>query len=137
MVEITQLWLPVLLSGVAVFFISFCMWMVLPHHRSDWSPLPDEDGQMSKLREMRVTPGQYTFPHCATPAQMKDPEWMNKYNAGPKGYLIVLPEGPTGLPEDYDVDATHTLSTVARRQFDSPEFDNISGLEPNYIANDV
>lgn len=97
MVELSQLWLPVLLSGVAVFFISFCMWMVLPHHRSDWTPVPDEDGVMDTLRGMNVGAGQYTFPHCASPAQMKDPEWIGKYNAGPKGYLIMLPDGPPAM----------------------------------------
>ena len=43
----------------------------------------------------------------------------------------------TVLPEDYDADATHTLSSVARRRFGGEEFDGVEGLEPDYIANDV
>jgi hypothetical protein len=98
MVELSQLWLPILLSGVAVFFLSFLMWMVLPHHRSDWTKLPDEDGLMARLKEMGVTsPGQYSFPHCSDPAQMKDPVWMARHNAGPKGFLILQPEGPASM----------------------------------------
>ena len=46
MVTLVDLWLPILGSAVAVFFISFTMWMVLPHHKGDWKPLPDEDGTM-------------------------------------------------------------------------------------------
>jgi formylmethanofuran dehydrogenase subunit E len=43
----------------------------------------------------------------------------------------------TVLPEDYDADATHTLSSVARRRFGGEEFDGVEGLEPDYIANDI
>ena len=42
----------------------------------------------------------------------------------------------TVLPDDYDVDAAHTLSSVARRQFNAEEFE-FTGLEANYIDNDV
>jgi formylmethanofuran dehydrogenase subunit E len=42
----------------------------------------------------------------------------------------------TVLPEDYEVDATHTLSSVARRRFGGDEFD-FAGLESDYIDNDV
>jgi formylmethanofuran dehydrogenase subunit E len=42
----------------------------------------------------------------------------------------------TVLPEDYDVDATHTLSSVARRRFGGEEFE-FAGLESDYIDNDV
>ena len=97
MVELSQLWLPILLSAVAVFFISSMMWMVLPHHKSDWSPLPAEDKLMDTLRAMGVGGGQYSFPHCSDPAQMKDPEWMAKYNAGPKGFLVLKDDGPVNM----------------------------------------
>ncbi len=96
-VELSQLWLPILLSGVAVFFLGFLMWMVFPHHRSDWRPLPDEDRVMKTLRELGVGGGQYTFPHCSGPAQMKDPEWIAKYNAGPKGFLVLKHDGPESM----------------------------------------
>ncbi|MFT5292429.1 MAG: hypothetical protein ACI8QS_003704 [Planctomycetota bacterium] len=95
--ELAQLWLPILLSATAIFFLSFLMWMVLPHHRGDWKPLPDEDATMKSLRESGVGPGQYAFPHCSHPSQMKDPEWMAKYNAGPKGFLTLRPEGPESM----------------------------------------
>ena len=95
MPEITELWLPVLLSGVAVFFLSFVMWMVLPHHRKDWAKVPDEEGVKSALGD--IPSGQYMFPHCGTPEQMKDPEWIQKRDAGPTGMLIVLPRGPMNM----------------------------------------
>lgn len=97
MVELSQLWLPILLSAVAVFFLSFVMWMVLPHHRPDWKRLPDEDRFMDQLRALGPTELQYSFPHCSDPAQMKDPAWMAKYDKGPKGFLVLKPNGPESM----------------------------------------
>ena len=98
MVELSQLWLPIALSAVAVFFISFVMWMVSPHHKSDWEKLPDEDKLMDVMREMGVKGGtQYALPHCADAAQMKDPEWVARYNKGPKGMLIMRKDGPESM----------------------------------------
>lgn len=97
MVELSQLWLPILLSGLAVFFLSFCMWMVLPHHKSDWGPLSDEDGFMDLVRSMGAKAGQYTFPHCASNEQMRDPAFLEKYSKGPKGFLVLRPDGPGSM----------------------------------------
>lgn len=113
MVELSQLWLPILLSGVAVFFLSFLMWMVLPHHRSDWVRLPDEDKVMDTLREMGVGGGQYSFPHCSDPGQMKDPEWMARYNRGPKGFLILKPDGPDSMGKALGVSGLFNVVTAA------------------------
>jgi len=40
MVSVGALWLPILLSGAVVFVASSLVWMVLPHHKSDWAALP-------------------------------------------------------------------------------------------------
>ena len=94
-VSIIDLWMPILFSGIAVFFLSFIMWMVLPHHRSDWGPVPDEAGTMAHLGDLPR--GQYMFPHCKDPKQMQDAEWMKKRNAGPSGILTILPRGPQNM----------------------------------------
>jgi hypothetical protein len=39
---LTSLLLPVLLSGVALFFASFLTWMVLQIHKQDWIKLDKE-----------------------------------------------------------------------------------------------
>ena len=107
MVTILELWLPILLSGVAVFFLSFLMWMVFPHHRSDWAPLPDEDGTMGFLGDIEA--GQYTFPHCASPESMKDPAWIKKAEDGPSGLLIIRPRGPMNMGKAMGVSFTFNL----------------------------
>ena len=50
MVTISALWLPILLAGVAVFIASSIVHMLLPHHKTVWGTVPDEDGVMDALR---------------------------------------------------------------------------------------
>lgn len=97
MVELTALWLPILATTVAVFFLSFLMWMVLPHHHKDFGALPDEDALMSTLRAQGLKPGLYGFPHCPDKESMKDPAWNAKRNAGPSGFLSVMPPGACNM----------------------------------------
>lgn len=107
MVQLTDLLLPILLSGVAVFFLSFMMWMVLPHHRKDFSKLPDEDGTMAALADVKS--GEYTFPHCSDPSQMKDPEWVAKRDKGPAGFLTIFPRGPISIGKSMGISATYNV----------------------------
>ena len=97
MVELTALLLPILIAGVIVFFASFVMWMVLPHHKSDWARLPDEDATIAALRQAGLRRGQYGFPHCGSNAQMKDPAWVKRFEEGPSGFLIVRRSGPMNM----------------------------------------
>ena len=92
MVGMAELWLPILVSGIAVFFLSFIMWMIMPHHRSDWSELPDEEGVMKALGDVKA--GQYMTPYCSSPEKMKDPDWIKKREAGPAAILLIFPRGP-------------------------------------------
>jgi len=96
MVELTSLWLPILLTGVALFFASFLAWMVLPHHRKDWIGLPDEAGFNKAIGELNVPAGNYMFPYCATPEEMKSPEYLERQKAGPNGLLQLWP-GPCNM----------------------------------------
>jgi hypothetical protein len=48
--SVWSLWLPIVVSGVALFFASWAAWMLLPHHKPEWKGLPDENALMSTLR---------------------------------------------------------------------------------------
>jgi hypothetical protein len=96
MVELTSLWLPIVLSSVALFFASFLAWMVLPHHKQDWIGLPDEAAFGKALGDLNVPAGQYMFPHCATAEEMKSPEFIERQKKGPIGLLQVWP-GPCNM----------------------------------------
>jgi hypothetical protein len=61
MVSIGALWLPILLSAILVFVVTFLLWMVSPHHRTDWTKLEDR-GVMAALKQAGLPPeGQYQF----------------------------------------------------------------------------
>ena len=96
MVELTSLWLPIVLSGVALFFASFLAWMVLPHHKQDWIGLPDESGFGKALGSLNVPSGNYMFPYCATSEEMKSPEFLERQKTGPNGLLQLWP-GPCNM----------------------------------------
>ena len=40
---LTQLWLPIVVSGVVVFLLSALAWTVMPHHKKDFTGLPNAD----------------------------------------------------------------------------------------------
>jgi hypothetical protein len=90
MVTLTSLWLPILLSAVAVFFASFIVHMVLPFHRKDYGKVPSEDEVMSALRKFSIAPGDYFIPCAAGPADMKTPEYKQKVEQGPIVIMTVL-----------------------------------------------
>jgi hypothetical protein len=90
-VSVWELWLPIVISGVALFFASAAAWMVLPHHKPEWKGLPNEEATMATLRDGGVPPGQYMFPYCASPEAMKSEEMKRRLQAGPIGTLAVWP----------------------------------------------
>ncbi|MCW9095642.1 MAG: hypothetical protein OQJ74_07355, partial [Ignavibacteriaceae bacterium] len=69
MVPILSLWLPILLSAVAVFILSSIIHMVLGYHKNDFSTLPNEKQVLDDLRKHNLPEGDYSFPR---PNNMKD-----------------------------------------------------------------
>lgn len=94
-VQLSSLWLPILLAAVIVFFASFLAWMVLPHHRSDWKKLPDEEGVRKLLRGL--APGEYNIPHATTSDEWKSEAWVEKAKEGPNAFISVIPPGPPAM----------------------------------------
>lgn len=84
-----SLWLPILVSTVIVFVAAFLFWQVLPHHRSDWVSIPNEESLLQVLRNLSLKRGQYVFPHAMTPEGGKDPEAVAKAKEGPLGSLVI------------------------------------------------
>ena len=89
MVTLGSLWLPILLAGIAAFFVQAMMWMVLPHHKSDFAPIPDEDSFLRQLRSWSPERGMYFFPRAQSPTHAKDPDAQAALAAGPFGYLTI------------------------------------------------
>jgi hypothetical protein len=93
MVALSSLLLPILISAVAVFFLSWLFHMLLPHHRSDFKKLPNEDAVMDALRKFDIPPGDYMTPCGDGPKSMKDPAWLEKFKKGPVMVTTVMPAG--------------------------------------------
>jgi len=97
MVGILQLWLPILVAAVFVFIASSIVHMVLKFHKKDYDKLSDEDGIMAALRDAKVGPGNYTFPHVADMKDFNDPEVQEKFKKGPVAFMNVLPNGAPNM----------------------------------------
>jgi hypothetical protein len=97
---LSQLWLPILLSTVAVFIASSVIHMVVPIHKSDYKGVPEEGRLLDGLRPLNLQPGEYYFPWCADMKEMKKPEFMQKRLQGPVGVLTVMPAGPPSMSKN-------------------------------------
>ena len=93
MVPLTDLWIPILVAAVVVFFASSVIHMVLKYHRSDVAGLPQEDVVREALRRQNVPPGQYTIPYCADMKDMQTDAMKQKFAEGPVGILTLRPAG--------------------------------------------
>jgi hypothetical protein len=93
MAFLASLWLPILVSAVGVFFVSFITHMVLPYHRSDVRQVPagKEDEILDALRRASLPPGDYGAPHAGSAAGMKDPVFVAKATKGPVAFITVAP----------------------------------------------
>ena len=90
MTFLTDLWLPIVLAAVIVFFASFILHMVVPLHKKDYAKLPNEDAVLAAMRSAGVKPGAYMFPHCESPKDWNTPEAIAKREKGPLGMVTVL-----------------------------------------------
>lgn len=92
-----SLWLPILVSTVAVFVLSAVLHMVFKYHNADYKKLPDEDAVGEVMRKHPAAPGLYVIPHCVDSKSMKDPAVIKKYETGPVAIIAVLRSGAPNL----------------------------------------
>lgn len=90
MVSLANLWLPILVSAAAVWIASAIAWIVMPHHKGEHKPFPDEDAVLAAIRGQNVPPGIYAFPDW-DPSKSKDPAFIAKMTAGAMGMVHVWP----------------------------------------------
>jgi hypothetical protein len=91
---LASLILPILLSAVALFLLSFLSWMIVQLHKDDWKKLANEDAYMATAASTPV--GSYMFPCAMSMAEMKTEEFQKKYDAGPRGIVTILPKANMG-----------------------------------------
>lgn len=91
MVPIPSLWLPVLVSAVIVFFASWIVHTILPHHKADLKRVPDEESFLEAMRKLSIPPGDYLAPRPATMQDLKNPAFVEKRKRGPIVLMTVTP----------------------------------------------
>lgn len=97
MVSIASLWLPILLSAVFVFFLSWLIHMLLPYHRTDYRKLPAEAEVQEALRRFDIAPGDYMLPCPEGPRGMRSPEYIQRRDRGPVAVMTVMKSGPFNM----------------------------------------
>ncbi|MGB7211057.1 MAG: hypothetical protein WBC97_00345, partial [Gemmatimonadales bacterium] len=94
MTGLAALWLPILLSGVAVFIVSSIIHMLTPWHKHDFATLPDEGKVRAALGPLNIPPGDYMVPKPYSMEEMKSSAFADKHKAGPVVVMTVMRPGP-------------------------------------------
>ncbi|MBL7994136.1 hypothetical protein JNM05_02095 [bacterium] len=97
MVSILALWLPILLSAVAVFIVSSIIHMFLQWHKGEYPKLANEDQVIDALRPVNLKPGDYMVPRAASMEDMKSEAFAEKMKKGPVIIMTVLPNGAPSM----------------------------------------
>src|SRR5438045_9213781 len=91
MIALTALWLPILVSAVAVFVVSSIIHMTPLWHKTDDPRYSNEERVLDALRPIGIPPGDYLMPRPANTAEMRSPEFGEKMKRGPMVLLTVMP----------------------------------------------
>lgn len=92
-----ELWKPILLGGLAVFVMSALVWTLLPHHRTEWAKLMNEDAVGEALRGASPAPGLYAIPHMGGMSGAGTTEEKAKLIRGPIAYITILRNGAPAM----------------------------------------
>lgn len=129
--SVFELWLPILLAGVATHIASTIAWTVMPHHKPEWNKLPGdvEDGLLDFIDSKNVPAEQYLFPYADDPKEMSTPEFKAKEGRC-RGMLVLWPN-PTnmgkaiGLTLAFFMVAAFLVGYVASIAFGAGESDKL------------
>ncbi|HXH28566.1 MAG TPA: hypothetical protein VNL37_05935 [Candidatus Polarisedimenticolia bacterium] len=94
-----SLWLPVIVSAVAVFVASSILHMALKYHKADYRPCPEEEAVRAAIAKANPAPGLYATPYCPDMKQMKEPAIRERFDKGPVALLTVFPRGLPNMPK--------------------------------------
>lgn len=94
MVPLTALWLPILVSGVAIFIVTNILWMVLKFwHFADYKRFPDDKVFVDATRPLQA--GMYVFPWMDM--KTMTPEQREERHKGPSGLLYLRNPSPFSM----------------------------------------
>jgi hypothetical protein len=91
MTALSALWLPILVSSVAVFVVSSIIHMTPLWHKTDYPRYANEDRVLDALRPLGLPPGDYFMPRPANSTEMRSPEFLEKLKRSPSVLMTVMP----------------------------------------------
>jgi len=94
---VAQLWLPILVATALCFAASAVIWVLGPHHRTEWKAPPGQDAIMEALRQGNAKAGSYMFPHADRADKAAFEAAMKRWAEGPSGVLYIFPRGPMNM----------------------------------------
>jgi hypothetical protein len=97
------LWLPILLSAVAVFIISSLVHMVFKWHMPEYKGFANEDAVRAAINAHQPAPGQYVLPYCTDMKEMAGEAMTKKYQEGPVGFVRLGAPGPNKMGQSLGV----------------------------------
>ena len=95
MIYLTSLWLPMILSAVAVFIVSTIIHLLLPYHKSDFKKLPSETEILDVMSKAAIPPGEYMMPFAGSMKETRSPEFIEKWKKGPHAFVTATKVGAT------------------------------------------
>jgi len=93
MVDLSALWLPILVASIIVFAASSVIHMAPLWHKKDFPPMPREAEVLAALRPFAIPPGDYFLPRPGGMDEMRSPEFKQKVAQGPVALMTVMPSG--------------------------------------------
>ncbi|MFM9958485.1 MAG: hypothetical protein ACKVZJ_10435 [Phycisphaerales bacterium] len=89
-----QLWLPIVLSALLLFFASSVIWMALPIHKNDYTdPKEKQHALHEAVKASGLAPGQYFIPFD-NQGKDKSPEIAARMETGPYFLVQIMPGKP-------------------------------------------
>lgn len=95
--SLANLWLPILVATVLCFIASALIWMIAPHHKKEWPPVPGQDDLIATLRKHNVGQGNYMFPHADRSDKTAFEAASKQWAEGPAGVLYIFPKGKLNM----------------------------------------
>lgn len=104
------LWLPVVLSAVAVFIVSAILHMVLKYHKRDFKAVPNEEAVRAAIGG-NLAPGIYFTPYCTGMKEAQEPAMKDKFVKGPVAMITILAKGEPAMGKNLALWFGFTLLT--------------------------
>ncbi len=112
MTALSALWLPILVSAVAVFVVSSIIHMTPLWHKTDYPRFANEDRVLDALRPIGLPPGDYMMPRPASSAEMRSAEFKEKMKRGPAVMMTVFPPWTGSMASKVSVFAAYIAGSA-------------------------